>query len=80
MEKPISTLCHCWGVRADKKLRSHRQRTKERGQQESDTPPLAQISEAGAGGGHCDLSAGRTQVRTESGGGGVQETGQIRDW
>lgn len=49
MEKPVSTLCHCWGVRPRHEAEVNEQWTKEEGQQwqqEGDALPLAQISEA----------------------------------
>lgn len=57
------------------------QRTKEEGQQESDTPPLAQISEAELVVATVIYLQGGLKLEAESGGGGVRrETGQIRDW
>lgn len=49
VEKPISTLCHCWGVRPWHKAEVTEQWTKEEWQQrrqEGDALRLAQISEA----------------------------------
>ena len=81
MEKPISTLCHCWGVRPWQEAEVTEQCTKEEGQQESDAPPLAQISEAELVVATVIYLQGGLRLEAESGGGGVRgERGQIRDW